>query len=108
MFARRSGSRVRGEEMFERAERGDGAALATYQEYGACLGRALCWISDLIDPDLVVLGGAVAHAFVHIMPGIRESNSLKDRKIVKSERVEQSALQGAADLVFRELAGRPL
>lgn len=105
-FARATGSRVPGEEIFERAERGDGAALATFKEYGVCLGRAMCWISDLIDPDLIVLGGAIANAFAYIMPGIDESHSLRNRKTVKSERGEQSALQGAANLVFQEPGGR--
>jgi predicted NBD/HSP70 family sugar kinase len=101
MFARASGSRIPGQEIFVLAERGNHLALATFKEYGLFLGRAMSWICDMLDPDLLVIGGAIAIAFAHILPGINDSSSLKNRKIVASERAEQSALQGAANMIFQ-------
>jgi predicted NBD/HSP70 family sugar kinase len=104
-FAAISGTRESGEKIFAYAEQGDRAALATFHEYGVCLGRALCWVSDIVDPDLVVLGGAIAKAFSFIFPGIIANPSLKSRTILNSENTERSALYGAAVLAFQQTGG---
>ena len=45
----------------ERARTGDAAAGATFDRYEDCLARALALIIDVVDPDVIVLGGGVAN-----------------------------------------------
>jgi fructokinase len=47
-------------EIVERAERGDPGCEATLQRYVDRLARALAVVIDLIDPDVVVLGGGLS------------------------------------------------
>lgn len=49
-------------EIFQRAEAGDAAAAAVWEEIGSILGRALTGLTHLLDPDLIVVGGGIARA----------------------------------------------
>jgi glucokinase len=52
-----------GEAAFERAQAGDEAARAMFDEMGTHLGRALQSILYAVDPAHIVLGGSVRHAY---------------------------------------------
>ncbi|HSD29450.1 MAG TPA: ROK family protein [Vicinamibacteria bacterium] len=47
-------------EIAARAERGDGAARATLARYEDRMARALAVVLDILDPDVVVLGGGMS------------------------------------------------
>ncbi|MGC8595892.1 MAG: ROK family protein [Candidatus Kryptoniota bacterium] len=45
------------------ARSGDEAALATWDEFGKHLSVAISWSMNLVDPDIVILGGSISNAF---------------------------------------------
>lgn len=54
-----------GQEAFERAEAGDPAAQAMFDEMGTHLGRAIKSVLYAVDPAQIVMGGSVRHAYSH-------------------------------------------
>jgi len=61
LHKRGTGQTLTAVEVGERARSGDAAAGATFDRYEDCLARALAMIIDVVDPDVVVLGGGVAN-----------------------------------------------
>ena len=55
-----TGQKLRGEEIVERAGRGDEAATATLARYEVRLAKALAAIINILDPDVIVLGGGLS------------------------------------------------
>lgn len=54
---------VSGELVFEAAKKGNVAALKMYEEMGAHLGKFIKLLLYAVDPDLIILGGSVRHAW---------------------------------------------
>src|ERR1041385_653033 len=52
-----------GEFVFERAQQGDDDALKLYAELGTHLGNNIKLIMYTYDPELIILGGSVRHAY---------------------------------------------
>lgn len=52
------------------ARAGDPRAVALLGELGALLGRVIADLVDLLDPELVVMAGALAHLAPHLTPEI--------------------------------------
>lgn len=50
-------------EVFKLAEQGDPLALATWEAFGEALAVPLAWTINLIDPEVVILGGSIAGAY---------------------------------------------
>jgi glucokinase len=93
-----------GRTVFERAGKGDAAALQIYSEFGAHLGNAIKMILCTFDPDLIVLGGSVTKAWPFFSDAMRQSlaglafsRSLRKLKIEVSE-LENAGIIGAAAL----------
>lgn len=59
--------------LMDAAARGDQTALAEYRRMGADLGRALASTVLVLNPEVVVICGAVADAFNYFAPSIKES-----------------------------------
>ncbi|MGF1469625.1 MAG: ROK family protein [Sandaracinaceae bacterium] len=57
---RATGARIEGPELAARAEAGDPAAAATLDRHAGRFARALAVVLDILDPDVVVLGGGVS------------------------------------------------
>jgi fructokinase len=55
-----TGEAVGAPEIADRAERGDAAARATLARYEDRMARALAVVLDILDPDVVVLGGGMS------------------------------------------------
>jgi fructokinase len=55
-----SGQRLAPPAIAERAAQGDAACSATLQRYASRLARGLALVIDLLDPDVIVLGGGVS------------------------------------------------
>ena len=64
---RATGLLLGGEEIVRRAEAGDVACEATLQRHAHRLARALAGVINLLDPDVIVLGGGVSR-----LPGLYE------------------------------------
>lgn len=59
--ARHTGERLEVAEIDARAQNGDAACEATLQRYETRLGRALASVINIIDPQVVVLGGGLSN-----------------------------------------------
>jgi glucokinase len=97
-YSTRSGKNLDPAAVAGLATRGDGDAMATFEEYGRDLGRVLCWICDILDPDLAVIGGAVAASFALLLPPV--TAAMKDRRCTVAASVlgDRAAILGAASL----------
>jgi fructokinase len=58
--ARVSGERLGADEIARRAQAGDAACDAALERYAERLARALAGVINLLDPDVVVLGGGLS------------------------------------------------
>ncbi|MFP5304859.1 MAG: ROK family protein, partial [Gammaproteobacteria bacterium] len=58
--ARVNGERLRGEDIVERSERGDAATQATLARWEDRLARAFASVINLLDPDVIVVGGGLS------------------------------------------------
>ncbi len=56
-----TGERIDASTVATRAEAGDGAAVTTLERYEARMARALASIINVLDPDVIVLGGGVSN-----------------------------------------------
>lgn len=99
------------EEVHQLAENGDKVALAAWSEYGRMLGLALSHGVNLLDPHVVVVGGAMAGAWEHFSPSMMEAlhrNIFElpraTMKVAPSELGGLAALYGAASQVEFEKA----
>jgi fructokinase len=67
--------KLRGKEIIARSEAGEAAALACLERYENRLARALAHLVNLLDPDVIVLGGGmsqVARIYKNAMPQIKD------------------------------------
>ena len=60
-FRQATGEDVGAPEIVSRAERGHEAAAAALERYEGRMARALAVVIDIVDPDVVVLGGGMSH-----------------------------------------------
>ena len=60
-YARVSGETARAETIVERMRDGDDVAAASFERYASRLGRALAMVANIIDPDVIVLGGGLSN-----------------------------------------------
>ena len=56
-----TGDRLRGEAIVQAAEAGDASCRATLRRYVRRMGRALASVINLLDPDVIVLGGGLSN-----------------------------------------------
>ena len=101
-FERNYGFNAR--EAFIAAQGGNEWALDAYTEFGLHLGAAIQAIMYVYDPEVVVVGGSISHAFSFFENAMKEAlkdfefpESLKKIKILKSKN-DNIALLGAASL----------
>lgn len=105
-----SGERLSGEEVARRAEQGDAACAATLSRYEDRLARALAHVINLIDPDVIVLGGGVsklARLYRHV-PALWDQWVFSDRvetRLVPARHGDSSGVRGAAWLWPVESSG---
>lgn len=93
------------------AERGDAAAAATLARYAGRMARALATVVDLLDPDVVVLGGGLSNVarLYEEVPRLWGRWVFSDRvetRLVPPRWGDSSGVRGAAWLWGEEEAGR--
>ena len=64
---------IRPVDITQAADKGDPAALALLHRSARLLGDALATLVSVFNPDLVILGGGMARARVHLLDAIREA-----------------------------------
>ena len=99
--AARGGGEIEAAEIARRAAAGDGACAATMDRHAARFARALAGVINLLDPDVIVLGGGVsnlAHLYEEI-PRLWERWVFSDRvdtRLVPPKHGDASGVRGAA------------
>lgn len=92
------GEMKRGEEIAAIARQSDKVALGVFRSFGRHLGRLLRWLSDILDPDLLVLGGSVAKSADLFLKELIGVSALPEKKIRVSQLGDLAPLLGAAAL----------
>jgi predicted NBD/HSP70 family sugar kinase len=120
VLRRASGQRARRgrravEALLARATDRDDAALAALRETGEWIGVGLSGLVNLLNPELIVLGGFFAEAFEHLQPGLvaeldaRALAATRARvSIVPAALGIDAALIGAAELGFEAVLADPV
>jgi glucokinase len=95
-----------GREAAERAARGDGAALALFEEFGGHLGEAVKAICYAVDPEIIVLGGSVRRSYAYFRQALWRTfqsyaySIAKERLRIELSETDNIAILGAAALYF--------
>jgi len=94
-------------DIFHLAVKGDEQALQTWKEFGAHLAVPLSWSINMIDPDIVVIGGSIASAYNFFKISMEETLKKwicpvpsQKTKIVPAELGDFAGFIGAACLVI--------
>jgi glucokinase len=95
-----------GNDVFEKAKKGDIQALAQYAEMGTHLGNAIKMIMYTYDPSLIIFGGSVRFAYPNFQETMWQrihtfafTKSIGKLRIELSE-LENSGILGAAGLYY--------
>jgi len=104
-YRRRSGQERDGPELAALARAGDVAALESFHQFGLDLGRVTAFIVNLLDPEFVVYGGAIAESFEFFRHPLRAVVAASTGPRVRTQLVtsrlgEKAALLGAAKLCW--------
>ena len=89
------------QQIVEQAAAGDAHAVATMNRYTGRLARALAHVIDILDPDVIVLGGGMSNidtlyaAVPPLLPDWVFSDRV-DTRIVKNTHGDSSGVRGAA------------
>lgn len=54
------------------AKKGDESALETWRKFGEYLSVAISWAINIIDPEIVILGGSISNAFEFFSPSMEK------------------------------------
>lgn len=88
--------KISGEELFLKAEQQDSKALEIFEKFGYNLGKALSLIVNSLDPEAIILGGAVSKAYKFFKKDM--VNSLKEsiyKRTFSRLKIKVSTLDGA-------------
>ncbi|MCI0493543.1 ROK family protein, partial [candidate division KSB1 bacterium] len=106
IYKRRTGKYANAKAIFDYASNGDKMALKAWSEFGAHVGKIVAVMVNTLDPDVVVIGGSVSHAWQFFNESLIENahqNITKAPrehvKIEKSLLGENAGLLGAAALL---------
>lgn len=97
-------------EIFHLAEEGNLDALKTWDEFGEHLAVAISWAINLIDPELIILGGSIANAFKFFSNSMEKSlkkwicpEPAEKTKVVCANLGANAGFIGAAALVLMNI-----
>ncbi|MCB9463103.1 MAG: ROK family protein [Candidatus Eisenbacteria bacterium] len=98
---------VRPVDVYERAEQGDAAAVATWEHIGEWLGLGLASFTHILDPDLFLVGGGISAAGERLLAPARRAlhgNTLLPESEVPE--VRPAALGNSAGWIGAAVAAR--
>ena len=105
---------VTGKMVAEAAIKGDGLSLEIMEETGEYIGIAVAALINLLNPEVVVIGGPVSRSGGVLLKAIRAavrrravSASLSGVKIVRSKLGDEAAAIGAAAAVIEQFVDSP-
>lgn len=95
------------EEIFILAEKGNADALKTWKEFGRHLSIAVAWSINMIDPEIVILGGSISNAFKYFSSSMEENlrkyicaTPAEKTKVVSARLGSNAGFIGAAALAI--------
>jgi len=100
-YEARTGLAATGQEIVARADSGEAAARAVLETYQDRLARALAMVIDILDPDVITLGGGVSN-IAHIYTGLTTRvaghafTDALDTKILRNAHGDSGGVRGAA------------
>ncbi|UCE06856.1 MAG: ROK family protein [bacterium] len=102
-----TGQELEAREIFDLAEQADQDAIAAWSEFGVHLGRIFAIITNLLDPDVIVLGGSVSHAWEFFYSSLIENlhNNINQAprehiQVVRTVLGDNAGVLGAAALLL--------
>ena len=100
---RATGEKVQPEEIVSRAGAGESNALAALQRYEERLARALATVINILDPEVIVLGGGMSNTgslYDRVPPLLRRwiFSDVVRTKLVRNAHGDSSGVRGAAML----------
>ena len=102
-YHRRTGTVLAAAAVGRAARAGDTAARACFEDYGRVVGGALQWICNILDPEVVVLGGAGAADYDLFRPSLELVFGNPQVQITPSRLGERAAILGAATVALMEV-----
>ena len=107
------GTRLTTEDIIRNADRGDPATLRVLEDAGVAVGRALADVANLLNPEVIVVGGPLACLGETLLEPVRrglQRNALpvvgETTAVVMSSLGERAEVLGAASLVLQQPATR--
>ena len=107
LYEKLSGLKASSKQIAHLANEGDQFAKAVWEEFGKAVAFALSWSINLLDPEIVIIGGSISNAFELFYPSLYESLvkticpvPAQNLKIVKAQLGDNAGFIGAAALVF--------
>ncbi len=100
-FARATGTRLTGEDIVARSRQDEAEARAALERYANRLARALAHVINLLDPDVIVLGGGMSNVdelYELVPPQLAQYvfGGEVNTPVVKSRHGDSSGVRGAA------------
>lgn len=101
---RQTGEALEPPQIVARAEAGDAGCAATLARYERRLGKALAVVINILDPDVIVLGGGLSNLdrlYRHI-PQLLAADVFSDRiatRVLRNRHGDSSGVRGAARLL---------
>jgi glucokinase len=106
-YEKLSREKVSTKEIAARALAGDMAAQSAWDAFGKAVAFALSWSINLIDPDVVIIGGSISNAFDLFFPSLHDNLCknicpvpVQNLRIVKAQLGDNAGFIGAAALAF--------
>lgn len=100
------------EDVINAAKSGDEFAISLLNKIGLALGKGLSFTIQLLNPEIIVLGGVISQANRFVLTPIQQSlnkyclDKISSKvKIVISENWEQAGLLGVSAMLFQHLFG---
>lgn len=100
------------EKVYRSGLEGDELALEVFRRMGIHLGVGLASLVNIINPEIIVIGGGVAAGWELFIEHVREQVSerafpipARRAQIVRAERGDDAGLLGAARIAFTKLSG---
>lgn len=105
---------VTGKAIHQAAMKGDPVARRAFASMGTALGIGIADLINLLNPERIVLGGALAAAWKYFIPSVREEIQYRAfrvparrAKIVRAAVGERAGVLGAAFLAWKSLGVHP-
>lgn len=100
-YERATKTKLKGKEIIARSEKGEASALASLERYEDRLTRSLAQLVNILDPDIIVLGGGVSQVprlYQNVPQRLKEYvfGREADTPIVVAKHGDASGVRGAA------------